>query len=309
MKQYVTSFRAMGCEMNVWLETDVDGDAILSEVPAWVENYEACLSRFRPESELSQLNARINQWTTVSETLLENIIAAKHAARLTNGLYNPLVLDALTAAGYDRSFEQITNPKAANATTKAQRLADWRDIEVDVARRSVCLPARIDLGGVAKGWAASAIADRLAHYGPCVVDMGGDMAARGCPQGEAGWDIAIADPMSENGSVTTLILCDTNVVTSGTDYRRWQQEGKARHHLIDPHTGQPAETDVVTVTVIHREAVVAEAYAKAIVMMGSQAGLEWVERQWAGAALVVRSDGAALANRRFEAYQKQEVPV
>src|SRR5690349_21385671 len=101
MTRYTAAFRAMGCQINVWLETDQDGQRLLQTVPAEVEAFEAVLSRFRPESELSRLNQQTGEWVEVSETLLANILAAKQGARITNGLYHPLLHDALVAAGYD----------------------------------------------------------------------------------------------------------------------------------------------------------------------------------------------------------------
>jgi thiamine biosynthesis lipoprotein len=303
--QYVTAFRAMGCQINIWLETDGDG-SILQQASAWVEEMEACLSRFRPASELSQLNARIGKWQTVSPMLLANVVAAKHGARLTDGLYNPLILDALAAAGYAQSFEQIGSSPAALGVPG---VADWRNIRIDGQR--VCLPGRIDLGGVAKGWAAQTIAGRLKGYGPCLVDIGGDIAVCGAPADKTGWEIAVAEPgeQMENGAVLHVTLASGCVVTSGTDFRRWYQDGQLQHHLIDPRTGLPAVTDVQTAAVIHPHGPTAEVYAKAIVLLGARAGLEWINEQPKGAALVVCQDGRVLATDHFLTYVSEGVEL
>ncbi|MBZ0301029.1 MAG: FAD:protein FMN transferase, partial [Anaerolineae bacterium] len=185
-------FRAMGCEVNMQVEAEANRSAILSQMPGRVEALEARLSRFRPESELMQLNAQAGEWVPVSEVLFEVIHAAKHAARLTGGLVTPLVLPALIANGYDRSFEQIDHPD----TRKSHPALDWRGIALKIDSRQVRLPkgSAIDLGGIAKGWAAAKLADELADCGPCLVDLGGDMVARGAPQGYAGWPVEIEDP-------------------------------------------------------------------------------------------------------------------
>jgi thiamine biosynthesis lipoprotein len=297
---YATTFRAMGCQINIWLETDSDG-SILQQASTWVEEMEACLSRFRPESELSQLNTHLGEWQPVSPALLANVMAAKHGARLTDGLYNPLVLDALAAAGYERSFEHLGSGPASSGVPA---VADWRDIQIDAQEERVCLPARIDLGGVAKGWAAQTIARQLKPYGPCLVDIGGDIAVEGAPSGKAGWEIAVAEPggQMESAAVLHLSLASGSVVTSGTDYRRWYQAGRLQHHLIDPRTGLPAVTDVQTATVIHPHAPTAEVYAKAIVMLGAEVGLEWLNRQPKGAALVICQDGRVIATDHFLDY-------
>ncbi|MBZ0301916.1 MAG: FAD:protein FMN transferase, partial [Anaerolineae bacterium] len=95
-------------------------------------------------------------------------------------------------------------------------------------------------------------------------------------------------------------LKDAAIVTSGIDYRRWHtSDGQLRHHIIDPRTGYSAQTDVLSTTVVHPHAPTAEAYAKAVLLLGGQAGLEWLQGRWHAAGLVVRQDGAALATSDF----------
>ncbi len=301
---YHTSFRAMGCTVTLQLQTDADGIAMLGQMPDRFNELEDCLSRFRPDSELMRLNAHTGDWIGVSETLFANIAAAKHAARLTEGLFNPLVQPALIASGYDRSFEQIAAPD----TQAAPEVPDWHGIELDADGQRVRLPAgsAIDLGGVAKGWTAQMLADELSDYGAVLIDIGGDIAARGAPEGYPGWQVDIPMPASDE-VVASVVIKDNCIVTSGTDFRRWQsQDGRTLHHIIDPRTGRPALTDGLSVTVIHPKGAVAEAYTKALLLLGSDAGLAWLNRQWDAAALVIRDDGAVLATDRFLAYTKEE---
>jgi thiamine biosynthesis lipoprotein len=297
-KSYVTAYRAMGCQINVWLETDDDGAEILRQVPEWTENIEAHLSRFRQDSELSQLNAKLGQWVEVSDLLLANIITAKQGARRTDGLYNPLVLNALLYAGYDRSFEQL---QVSTQKVRPIHVPDWQNIAINPVKGTVCIPAPIDLGGIAKGWCANYIADQLAAYGSCVVDIGGDIVVHD-PDSELGREIAVDYPGDNSIPLLKVTLKTGSIVTSGRDYRRWFKGGEPQHHLINPRTGLPAQTDVISATVIHPHAPTAEAYAKAILLLGSQAGLEWINQQWEHAALVVRNDGAVLATDSFQKF-------
>lgn len=294
---YYFSFRAMGCTVEVQLQTEADGRALLAALPAQFDALEDQLSRFRPHSELMQLNARAGEWVTVSHELFENIANAKQAARFTNGLYNPLVLPAMIANGYDRSFELLD----ATATTRPAKLGDWHAIGLRHGDQAVRLPAgaAIDLGGIAKGWTAALIADQLAEFGSCILSLGGDIAVRGAPVGEIGWTVAIADPVN-GGTLDEFVLRDTHVVTSGTDYRRWQtSDGHHRHHIIDPRTGKSAESDVVSVSIIHPHAPTAEACAKAVLLLGSHAGLEWLNQQWGAAGIVICGSGAVLATSNW----------
>ncbi len=285
---YSTAFKAMGCQINLWLDTEEDGTAILSRTPAWVEAYEAILSRFRPMSELSQLNQHIGQPVEVSDTLLTTIRAAVHAAAITEGLYNPLILQALIAAGYDRNFEQI---QSTRFSTKGMSVAEWRDLRIE--EQTVVLPAPLDLGGVAKGWIAEQIAQRLSLYGTCLVDAGGDLVARGT------WTVGVFNPLTQ-ADVVSVRLTDAAIATSGIDYRRW---GHHQHHLIHPQTGRPAETDVLTATVIHLRAVKAEAFAKTLILRGGEAGLQWLGiHDPTAAALVICKDGSLLSTPNFKEF-------
>jgi thiamine biosynthesis lipoprotein len=298
---YYLAFRAMGCQMEVWLETAADGISILQALPSRVEAFEAKLSRFRPDSELSCLNTKTGEWVRVSEVMLANILAAKQGARLTDGLYNPLVLPALTAAGYDRSFEFIgeVGPSVPVA------VPDWHDIEIKARQSAVRLPGPVDLGGIAKGWTASALADELAAHGPCLVNAGGDIVTRGAPEGRSSWVIAVAEPGCDT-DVLSVSMRDAAIATSGTDYRRWTAGNQQRHHIIDPRTGESAFTDVVSATIIHPDAATAEVYAKAVLLLGSTAGLGWLACQWHAAGLVVRDDGTVLATHNWQSFLVQE---
>ncbi|MCA9904300.1 MAG: FAD:protein FMN transferase [Anaerolineae bacterium] len=291
-------FRAMGCTVEAQLETEADGTHILSELPAAAETLEACLSRFRPESELSRMNAVAGEWTQVSEALFKLLVLAKNAARLTEGLFNPLVLPALLAAGYDRSFEAL-QPGTSGAQTT---VADWRGIELKPETRAVRLPVNsgIDLGGIAKGWAAQFLVEQLAAHGPAIVNLGGDIAVTGAPEGQPGWRVDIGEPGTDDDISATVSLKRGSIVTSATDYRRWQTtDGRTQHHIIDPRTGQPADTDVRSATVMHPNGALADAFAKAVLLMSNEAGLRWLDAQWDAAGMIVRADGAILATGRF----------
>lgn len=255
----------MGCTVNIWAEAEV------SEISAQVEAYEAMLSRFRPHSDLMRLNAQVGEWVAVDDVLAENLRAALSAAYLTDGLVTPLVLKAMVMAGYDEAIH----------------LHDWRDIRVEADK--VWLPDEIDLGGTAKGWTAARLAEEI---GTALVDMGGDIVATGRE-----WAIHVTDPFQPQTPFTMISLQDCAIATSGTDYRG--------AHIIDPRTGHAAETDVLSATVIHPDAVSAEALAKSVLIMGSTAGLSWLSAQPDAAGLVFCHDGSVIATDSFQMYIKE----
>jgi thiamine biosynthesis lipoprotein len=186
MKQI--EFGAMGSRMLAAVDSiSPEAEEALGRVPGWFEQWEQALSRFRPDSELNQLNRSTGQPVAVSGILWEVFHAAREAERFTAGLVTPTALDALLQAGYDRTFALVPPVKTAPIWT----VPDLPDLSTaigwDEASRTLVLPARVhlDLGGIAKGWAAAKAAGRLARYGPALVDAGGDIAVgKARPGGE-----------------------------------------------------------------------------------------------------------------------------
>jgi thiamine biosynthesis lipoprotein len=246
------AFAAMGTEVELLLEGD--DVALLAEVEAEFQRLEAVLSRFRPDSELSRLNEAGEG--RVGQDLLEVIELAVQARAASGGRFDPTVHDAVVAAGYDRSFELLDGSPGAS-----MRARTGGAVAIDRAAGRVALEPgyRLDLGGIAKGWAADRALGVLASAGPALVNAGGDLAAAGRV-----WPIAV----EAAGGAITLGLEDGGVATSGRDRRTWGADGEARHHLIDPVTGLPAEGDVSTVTVAAGSAAEAEVLAKTLFLAG-----------------------------------------
>jgi thiamine biosynthesis lipoprotein len=298
------SFRAMGCEMKAVL--DAEGPRArraLAQVPGWFESWEAALSRFRADSELSRLNARAGQIVRVSGVLWEVLQAALAAARRTGALVMPTGLVALEAAGYDRTFAALPAAGSA-AVAPAGPLPAWQAVRLLPRLQAVQVPAgvRLDFGGIAKGWAADRAARRLAAHAPALVDAGGDIRVSGPRANGDAWPIGAGDPRDADRDLALLALRGGAVATSGRDYRRWQRGGVWQHHILDPRTGQPATTDVLSATVLAPTAVAAESAAKVVLILGSGAGVAWLDAQPALAGLLVLDDGQVRLSRRLPDY-------
>lgn len=287
----------MGCEMLAAI--GLDGPVArerLERTPGWFAAWDRRLSRFRPDSELCRLNARAGTVVPVSPVLLEVVGIALDAARATAGLVTPTLLDQLETAGYDRDFAAIDSGAGAGqphrATASGPDSDAWRRIEIDRRAGAIRLPAgvRIDLGGSAKGWAADRAARSLGRLGPALVDAGGDIASTGPPPGEPGWPVAVADPRAPGESLGLVCLTQGGLATSGRDRRRWWRDGRWQHHLIDPRTGLPAETDVLTATVTAGSAVDAELATKYALLLGAERGLQWLDGRGLGGILVLEDD-------------------
>ena len=161
---------------------------------------------------------------------------------------------------------------------------------------------RLDLGGVAKGWAADQAVRALSAVGPALVDAGGDIAVSGPRTDGSPWAIGVADPFEDDQQCDLLLLTGGGVATSGRDYRRWQQGGRWQHHLIDPRTGLPSTSDVVSATVIAPTASEAEVAAKVVLLLGSVAGLRWLEARPTLAGCIMCDDRVPRRSTRFHSF-------
>lgn len=306
-------FRAMGCKMSAFLDHDSQAaDQILSTVPGWFEEWEQTLSRFRPDSELCRLNRRADQIVALSTDLFTVLESALATARWTEGLVTPTVLPALETAGYAQSFDLLlahatAAPEAVHPRDPVGLVApagDWQSIVLDAERHIVRVPhgTRLDFGGIGKGWAAHHACLRLSELGPALVDAGGDISVSGPRADGSPWPIAIADPFQLQENLGILLIERGGVATSGIDYRRWIQAGEWMHHIIDPRSGRPAQTDLLGVTVVAGNTLRAEAAAKAVLILGSSAGTAWLEEQDDLAAVLALQSGEIQLSSRAAQY-------
>lgn len=236
-------------------------EAALAEVAA----QERALSRFDPASDLSTLNRSAGDWLPVGDRLYAAVEAAVGARVTTGGRYDPTVLPAMIAAGYDTTYAELSRRPPAAAP-------GWRAggrIDLDPAERRIRLAegTSIDLGGIGKGLSATVAVNAMRRDWPempgGLVDLGGDIAVTGSAPDRGPWRIDVADPRDHDRRLGTLALVSGGVATSGRDRRRLGIRGES-HHLIDPSTGRPAGPGPLSVTVVAPSAGEAEAHATAL---------------------------------------------
>lgn len=308
----------MGTEILACVDVDSgQPPSLLNEVPRWFEEWEQTLSRFRADSELSRLNRTVDQPVRVSDALWDVFQSARAAARFTDGLVTPTVLDAMLEAGYDRDFALVARgqgghigpPQPIPPQPVGAVLRDCPELSLvkfDEMNHTITLPAgvRLDFGGIAKGWAAQQAISRLQEIGPALMNCGGDISMSGPLLDGSPWEIGVYKPFDRESDYVAMLFFERGcgVASSATDRRRWMQGDQARHHIIDPRAGEPAVSDVVSATVVAPTAVEAEAAAKSILIRGSMDGLDWLEANPALAGLLILEDGEILYNSKMMEY-------
>ncbi len=212
------------------------------------------------------------------------------------------MLNALEQAGYDRSFERLGESAGEAGPGPMPDAGAFERVAFDPVRRTVKLPpgVRLDLGGTGKGWAAHQAMKRLSAFGPALVDAGGDLAASGPPMRGSAWPVGLADPFDPDEDLAMLALGKGGAATSGRDHRRWRKNGTWMHHIINPITGRPAETNVISATVLAPDALQAESAAKVALILGSREGLRWLEGQQGLDGLLVLEGGETVETPGFD---------
>ncbi|MCC6831125.1 MAG: FAD:protein FMN transferase [Thermoleophilia bacterium] len=258
------SFRAMGTEVELLVDAaGTVADVAMGAAETEVRRLEEALSRFDPRSELSRLN-RLGRLVPGPD-LFRVVHAALDARDRTGGRFDPTVLPAVRAAGYDRDLGEVRD---ADPGPAGPPVPGGGGVRFDTRTGEIVLGpgVQLDLGGIAKGDAADRAVRILAQAGPAVAVVGGDVAVSGPRRGGGGWPIAV------DGTGLVLSIASGGLATSGTDRRRWTRGGVPQHHVIDPATGAPACTDLVRVTASAPSATEAEALATELLLRGSSDG-------------------------------------
>jgi thiamine biosynthesis lipoprotein ApbE len=239
---------------------------------------DAACSRFRGDSELIRLEANAGQPTRVSSLLAGAIRAALRGARLTDGDLDPTLGRAMETLGYDRDFASLPVRGGAIRVT-VRHVPQWRQIELDETTGMLTVPAgvRLDLGATAKAWAADRSARRVARALDCgvLVSLGGDIAIAGEVPPD-GWPIRVQDVTGDplvpaEGPSGLIAIRAGGLATSSTSSRKWQRGGDLMHHILDPRTGRPAESEWRTVSVAAGSALDANIASTTAVIRGERA--------------------------------------
>ncbi len=271
-RRYQQQFKALGSSVSLTLLADNQSvvDSAFRFLFKSVNAFEQRFSRFLPDSELTLINHRAGQRTKISQAMMKILKESVNLSIISNGLFSPLILPSLQRAGYAGSITNdfrldddaldYSSRSSINSVDKIRLGRDWIEIPSDAA---------IDLGGIGKGYLLDELALGLNErdINDYWLSLGGDIVLSGQDVDGFGWRVQIA-PASDAHDIKRIIIAAPDerlaMATSGTIKRR----GSNWHHIIDPATGLPAETDIMSATVVAERGVVADVTAKAVVIGG-----------------------------------------
>ncbi|MGQ0835816.1 MAG: FAD:protein FMN transferase [Gammaproteobacteria bacterium] len=288
------------CVVELWSEDRARGDAAIEAVFAEFRRIDALMSTYKPESELSRVNARAAQEPVkISRELYDLLAVSIEYSQLTRGAFDI----TYASVGYLYDYRKHVRPDDA-AIAAALPGIDYRHLKLlpeGPAVRFDRAGVRIDLGGIAKGYAVDRGIEALRAAGieRAMVNAGGDTRIIGDRFGRP-WIAGIRHPDDEHKVVLRMPITDAAMSTSG-DYERFFDEGGVRyHHILDPKTGKSA-SKVRSVTVIGPTATRTDALTKSIFIMGAEEGIAFINGIEDVDAVVVKPDGKVLYSRGLEA--------
>ena len=282
----------MGTRIAVQLWTD---DAALARhaidsVIAEMHRTDRLMSTYKPESQLSQVNAHAYERpVSVDPDIIDVVTKSFHYSRLSDGLFDV----TYASVGHLYDYREGRHPSEAEIAA-ALPAVDYRQVEVDRERCTIRFlrpGMRIDLGGFAKGWAVDRGAEILRSLGiaNAMVTAGGDTRLLGDRLGKP-WIVGIRDPRRDGEVVTRIPLVDEAVSTSGDYERYFEHEGVRHHHILVPGTGRSPSV-VRSVTIIGANATHTDGLTKPVFILGVERGMEYLRRVGDVDAVIVDAEG------------------
>jgi thiamine biosynthesis lipoprotein len=288
MSEHDLTFDAMGSHVRLLIGEPGPGmppaAAAAEQGRRFVEDFDATLSRFKPDSELSRLNADPRERVPASELMRRAVEAGVFAAERSDGLVDPTLLREIEDAGYVASRAGMSGLPLGEALAGAparhpaapRSEQRWRGFRIDDEAGEVVRPPglRFDTGGTGKGLAADMLAANLRGYSRFIVDCGGDIRIGGADALVHPYEVFVEHPITGDRA-HVLRLGSGGIATSGINVRIWRDEdGHYAHHLLDPAGGEPAWTGLVGATALGDTALEAETLSKAALLSGPDRGRE-----------------------------------
>ncbi len=234
------------------------------------------LRRKSEDSDIFAVNT--NGSAAVADDTAELVKRSLEICHLTGGSFDISVAPVMDLWGfYDKNF-YVPSPDELSDALKS---VGYENITANGNDISAKNNAQIDLGGIAKGFASSKTADIFKEFGVSgIISLGGNVQAVGTKPDGSLWCVAIQAPEEENSYLGTVSVSDTAVITSGAYQRYFERDGKIYHHIIDPKTGYPADSDLTSVTIVSPDGTEADGLSTALFVMGLDNACEfWREHE------------------------------
>ena len=275
---------------------------VLDQAEAQCARYEQLFSRTIATSDVARINAANGAWVEVDSLTAELVGLSLAYCEESQGLFD-ITVGAVSEL-WDFVEGVIPSKKSIDEAIKH---VDWKKVEVrNNSIRLLDPNARIDLGGIAKGFIADKLIDLFVRNGAtdAFVNLGGNVKVLGHSQKGEPWSIGVRDPRDNSGNsiVAKTNTTDGSLVTSGLYERSFERDGKRYWHILDPRTGYPVQTDLMSASIFSKKSIDGDGYTKPLFMLGQEEALAFVERRKGLEALLVKANNSIVTTNgaRFE---------
>ena len=261
--------------MDTYMELRCFGENAQAALDACAEEaarLDALFSATNAASDVSRMNEAAGTLVAVDETTLELLSRAKQLSVITGGAFDPALRTLITAWGFTEPKQSVPSSDVLDALLP---VPGESAIRIEGSFAAVDPPAGVDLGGIAKGYCGERLHALLCSYGieSALLSLGGNIEAIGTRQDGTPWRVGIQDPSDASAIIGVLELTDCAAVTSGGYQRYFEEDGVRYHHILDPKTGYPADSGLLSVTVFSKSGTEADALSTAFFILGLDCSL------------------------------------
>lgn len=275
---------------------DEDGDELLIDAEQEIRRLENLLSVTVEDSDISRLNAAAGkEAVSLDADTLRLLEAGKQLGEDTNGAFDIAISPVVKAWGFTEDEHRVPEQAELDALLP---LTDPADVTIENGKAYLQKEGMaVDLGGIAKGFASDQLAELLKEKGvtSALLSLGGNICTIGTKADGSPWKTAVQNPLDANDYVGLLEISDTCVITSGGYQRYFEENGKRYHHIIDPITGYPAESGLLSVTIVCENGTRADALSTALYVMGLEKAVDYWRSQDGFEVIFVTEDGEVVA--------------
>lgn len=258
-----------------------NAEIAIEEAMQKLNDIDDAMSAFKPDSEISKINMNSGKdFQVVSTGTYSLVKKAVKYSELLDGTFDPTIRPLVTLWNIGTNNEKIPSKSEID---KKRELVNFKDILFDNNNTSIKLSKpnqAIDVGGIAKGFAADEVKNIFLkhHVNSGIIDLGGNIFALGNKDDGSAWKVGIQDPFKSRGEfIGILNVKNKSVVTSGNYERYFKKDGKVFHHIIDPKTGYPSESEIISATIISDESIDGDGLSTGIYIMGLSKSMKLIE--------------------------------
>ena len=289
---YTEQAAIMGTAINVelWHDNEQLGRALTDAVMAEMNRIDELMSTYKPDSELSYINAHASEGpVTASSELLKLIIRALYNSVVTAGAFD------ITYASAGQYYDNRAGKKPSNAQLQnALTAKNYRHVKIDPQRSTIEFMrpgVRIDLGGIAKGYAVDRSIDLLKQAGVsnAIVSAGGDTRVIG-KRWDRSWKIGIRNPRQRD-SIASMVPLENSAISTSGDYERYfEEDGVRYHHILNPGTGKSTD-EIQSSSIIGADATDTDALSTSVFVLGVQQGIQLINALPGTEAIIIDNKG------------------